>query len=206
MPQIRLGNNSSTYTLHKIMTAGLVVLSLYVMRISNGVSYTAEYTILNIIIFVLSLVILGSRDYQQYGQGNIWRELGSTLVSWFLFAGGLIFIGYFSSQLDIFPRDVMTAWLLLTPLAIFVFDIIFFDFILRYITAIHNPKKGGRAGLNNVSRKLIQAIEANPQYGMYFAAAFDDRASDRVRADLRDKLTGGLSELPEFVNRNKIRK
>jgi len=165
---------------------------------------SGKYIALSLISFTLALVVFDLPEESRWGKVVVRRHAAGVLFSWMLFATLLLVVALLTDQLSLYPRKVLLAWFLITPLVILLFDVVLNDLALKHLAAKQETRKVVLAGVNDLGRELIQRINSDPYLGMSFEAAFDDRASSRIGSIGQDKLKGKLSDLPEYVNKHGI--
>ena len=190
--------------LKRLMDSIVIVLSLRILAEVIGTPFGNAYISLSIIVFLVYFIISDKWDTQLWYRNDIWRGTRKILFSWLLMAGIVLFVGYVTKNSAQYSRALLLTWFVTTPIVLLLAEGIFW----AVLTKVMKTGKAGRtaivAGINTLSRQLVQRLPDHPNLGLEFAGGFDDRSSERLMVDASDKYQGNLADLPDFVNVNKI--
>lgn len=114
----------------------------------------------------------------------------------------LVFFGYASDYLETFARDMLLAWVVLTPLMMFFGQLVLRLSMRQSLLAGINRKKAVIVGMGELGIRLAREIQASPYLGIDAHGFFDDRSPGRLGALAApfpllgriDSLTGYASE------------
>jgi putative colanic acid biosynthesis UDP-glucose lipid carrier transferase len=99
---------------------------------------------------------------------------------------------------------VVLAWMLLAPAAIFTGHRLLPLVLPRVLAAEGLQRVAVIAGAGDVGRSLAERIKETPYVGVQVAGFFDDRGSERLPEDSRPAVLGSLSQLAEYVKKNRV--
>jgi putative colanic acid biosynthesis UDP-glucose lipid carrier transferase len=133
------------------------------------------------------------------------RALARRVFSeWSVVAALLLLLGWASRTLDAFDPQVLVAWAIAGPVAIFGAHRLLAVFLPRLLSAEGLQRTAVIAGANELGRQLAARIEADPLLGMRFVGYFDDRDPGRLLDVAPQRALGPLSGLAGFVKREHI--
>ena len=198
---LRFDRSLSPYLLIKILIDPVImVTTLFSLAIYYEDKLTSQYVVLSIILFALSFP--GSWTYAK----SFKAEIFDTISQWFMMLGLLLFFGYATGFLENFTKDFVLQWAIITPAVMIVVHLLANRYLSSqyYIESI--KKTAVIVGVNELSNQFKERIEANSQYGILLKGYFDvasDQLSPYISA-LKQPLLGDVSELSEYVKKNKI--
>ncbi|MFN3738695.1 undecaprenyl-phosphate glucose phosphotransferase [Hydrogenophaga sp.] len=157
-----------------------------------------EYLVLAVVVFAMTFP----------GPSRLamsWRAmLVDVTLSWATTFGLLFAVGWTTGYLDAFPRDVMTEWVLLVPVA----DTLAWLAVRRAAPSLialqGPPDRALVVGMNTQGLQLAQGLSASPFLNIEVAGFVDDRSRERLKADDRFALLGRFENLPEVIRAQRI--
>ena len=160
--------------------------------------FEGPYLILALIIF--SLTFPGA----VYSAGSLLGLARDVLLNWFIVVLILLFFGYASGYLRIFPAGIVLTWAALVPALVFLCHAAI-PLLLPKVMAMEGlHRRAVIAGSSELGAKVAQQIQAAPLLGIQLCGVFDDRRQER-RADMAGVPTiGSLSGLAEYVKANAV--
>src|SRR5262245_33737372 len=172
-------------SLDAIMAVG----SLLAIASYFGEPFQGPYLILALIVF--SLTFPGAA----YNPSSLLGLARDVVLNWFIVLLILLFFGYASGYLSLFPAKMVLAWSVVVPLLVFAGHATL-PYVLPKVLAMEGMRRTAViAGGNDLGAKLVQQIQGAPLLGIQVAGVFDDRAMER-RAEVEDAPTlGKLSAL-----------
>ncbi|OQW68956.1 MAG: undecaprenyl-phosphate glucose phosphotransferase [Proteobacteria bacterium ST_bin12] len=160
---------------------------------------SSHYIVLSIMVFALSFP--GS----WHNQNNIYKDVLATLSQWFLIVGILLFFGYATEYLQMFSQQVITAWVLITPLALVIMHWVIAQYLASTHYLTHIKKTAVIVGRNELCQQLYNRIQNNSQLAIEIKGYFDDfSVHNPNQISSQQPLTGQMSEMAEFVKRHSI--
>lgn len=170
-----------------------------------GISYyyEGEITIPALIVslLVFSLAFPGKARLNE----SIWRSTVDILFSWFMIALLIVFFGYATRSLKLFPSEAIIAWFWIGPLTQLAAH-----FIFRLTTPLLLKSQSGLrpaiiVGMNEQGVELAKRIISNPYSDIELVGFFDDRTPDRLPLFSNQwKLLGKISDLGAYAKENRI--
>ena len=163
-----------------------------------GEPFQGPYLILALIVF--SLTFPGA----VYNPRTLLGLARDVLLNWFIVLLILLFFGYASGYLSLFPATMVLAWSIVVPVLVFMGHATI-PYLLPKVLAIEGMRRTAViAGGNDLGAKLVQQIHGAPLLGIQVAGVFDDRTMER-RAEVDGVPTlGKLSALAEYVKSHHV--
>jgi len=132
----------------------------------------------------------------------------TSLVSrWMALLALLLAIGYATNYVPPYPRHVIVAWVLGTPLLLILVTLALDEIARRVVCQPRNYRSVVFVGCNDTSQYLAERFSRHAELCMAVKGFFDDRSPERLerlRGSAEHRLLGGLSDLPAFVKRHSI--
>ncbi len=177
----------------------VVVATLGAAASYHGERIDAHYVMLALIAF--SLTFPGTSRLRET-RGGVIREV---FVNWLLLAFILLFFGYASGYLKLFPREVLVAWFVAAPLTLSVAHLALRHFVPRVLASQGNQRSAVIAGMGATGIRLADGFRDDLFLGTRLIGFFDDRSRSRLDvAGTGQTLLGGLESLAAFVKENRI--
>ena len=190
---------SLTSLLGALLDPLVIVLTLLACEAGYGEAFDAPYIVLVLIVFSLTFPGV-SRFYD--APGKLVRDV---VLYWLALAAILLFFGYASGYLRVFPQAVILTWLATTPIALAAAHLAAKAGLPRVMSMQGNLRTAVIAGTTEHGIRLGREIRHDPFLGTRLVGFFDDR--DKARLGLLpggSGLLGKLGELAAFVKENRI--
>jgi putative colanic acid biosynthesis UDP-glucose lipid carrier transferase len=180
------------------LDAFIAVGSLLAIASYFGEPFQGPYLILALIVF--SLTFPGA----VYNPRTLLGLARDVLLNWFIVLLILLFFGYASGYLSLFPPTMVMAWSVTVPVLVF-FGHATIPYLLPKVLAIEGMRRTAViAGGNELGAKLAQQIRSAPLLGIQIAGVFDDRTMER-RAPLDGVPTlGKLAALADYARTHHV--
>ena len=192
----------SSFTLTRMLEAFLdpviVAAMLFGCAAAFGERFDAPYVILALLAFLLSFpgnVRLHDRPR---------RMVRKIFTNWLIFALILGGFGVASGYLRFFPREVLLAWAVATPIALLAGNSLLRLLLPRVIAISHAERRVVVAGVNEIGMQVANEFADNPYEATQFVGFFDDRSRERLPDITRRPLLGNLAQLAEYVKHHEI--
>ncbi|MGE4341349.1 MAG: undecaprenyl-phosphate glucose phosphotransferase, partial [Pigmentiphaga sp.] len=111
---------------------------------------------------------------------------------------------YSTGYLDWFPPDLVMAWMLATPIAMWVAHRIVRKILPRLLLLEGGRRRALIVGAGHLGTELRGRFANDSALGVDVVGFFDDRTLERTELTDPAKLLGRLADIPEYVNRNGI--
>lgn len=132
------------------------------------------------------------------------HSIADILVSWFLIAALILFFGYATRSLKLFPKDALLAWLWIGPLAQVSAHLVF-RLATPWLQALQGQRKRAViVAMNEQGIQLAERIGNSPYSTIELDGFFDDRAAERLSGLPRHRLIGPVAGLADYVRRHRI--
>ncbi len=180
------------------LDAIIAVGSLLALTSLYGEPFEGPYLILALIIF--SLTFPGAI----YSAASLLVLARDVLLNWLIVVVILLFLGYASGYLSVFPAGMVLTWLTVTPVLVLLTHATV-ALLLPKVMALEGLHRIAIiAGANELGARLAQQLQAAPLLGIQLAGLFDDRSSERrVSLDGVPSL-GNLTALVEYVKSHNV--
>ncbi|WP_200383431.1 undecaprenyl-phosphate glucose phosphotransferase [Rhodocyclus tenuis] len=177
----------------------VIIATLLACVLAHDESVEAPYIVLALIVF--SLTFPGISRVQD-APGKLIRDV---FLSWLALGTILVFFGYATGYLKIFPQAVIIAWLLATPFALAVAHLLARALVPRVLAMQSNQRTAVIAGTTEQGIGLARQFRDDPFLGIRLVGFFDDRDRERL-GTLATGTTalGKLDEMAAFVKENRI--
>jgi putative colanic acid biosynthesis UDP-glucose lipid carrier transferase len=175
----------------------VAVLVLIGCTLYFGEPFRGPYPILALIVFTLTF----PGKWPEVTLRAFWNEI---VMPWFFLSGLILLFVYSTGYLDFFPPNLVVAWMLITPVAMWLAHRVVRKILPRLLLLEGGRRRAIIVGAGHLGSELRGRFANDSALGVDVIGFFDDR--DIARTDLIDpeKLFGKLAEIPEYVNRNGI--
>jgi putative colanic acid biosynthesis UDP-glucose lipid carrier transferase len=163
-----------------------------------GVPFQGPYFILSLLVFSLTFPAEAPRGTSA---GALARQV---LGNWLWVVGLLFLLGWATHTLFTVDESVIATWVALTPVAIFAGHILLPVVVPKVIAAEGLERVAVIAGAGQAGAQLAERIKDAPYLGVRVAGFFEDRAPDRLKSQPRGEILGSLSQLADYVKRNRV--
>ncbi|MFC7288433.1 undecaprenyl-phosphate glucose phosphotransferase [Herminiimonas glaciei] len=176
---------------------------LYLVSVMIGQGFSAQHVVLAILTFFISSTVFSWSDpWRDVSSRNFLSQLKSILLVWSTVVVLLLFFGYVAGLATLFTQHEVVLWLLLTPPVLLAAQII----LQKASSGLR--RTGIRSvvlvGVNELSVKLAERVDENPDLRMEVSGFFDDRDVSRQPDEQRVPLLGSMSDIPAYVRQNNI--
>ena len=125
------------------------------------------------------------------------------VTGWLAVIGLLGLLGWATHTTEVFDQNVLLAWALATPAALFAAHRLL-PVVLPRVLAVEGMRKTAViAGANDLGRKLAERLN-DPMLGVRFAGFFDDRAAGRLSNLPEAQNLGALSRLADYARAQRV--
>ena len=127
------------------------------------------------------------------------------LGSWLTLLAILAGFGFGTRSLDLFDREVLIFWALVTPVVQLV-AVRLGHMVLRRDANTRSKRRSAVViGAGALGVKMAQALERNRAQGTDFAGYFDDRTDIRVHADAAAHRLGSLRDAAPYIRQHGVK-
>ncbi|UPW18278.1 undecaprenyl-phosphate glucose phosphotransferase [Agarivorans sp. TSD2052] len=143
-----------------------------------------DFRLLAIGLGMVFLVIAESFTlYRSWRIASVKEQAQTTLSVWLITVAIILAINYFLKVSDNYSRLVFGGWLLVTPIALIVWRMVFREVLALLRKTGYNTRKTLIIGVSETGLRLHQELISNPDLGLHFIGFFDDRDSARLGDD-----------------------
>ncbi|EDP60487.1 undecaprenyl-phosphate glucose phosphotransferase [Vibrio sp. AND4] len=190
----------------------VVIVSLMLLLAMNGISTSNElitsiekdYVILSFVASLSFLVMAESGDlYRSWRTSSFKEQIFITSLSWLVTCTFLFLILYLSHVHQMFDKNILVMWLILTPILLASWRIIF-RFALAYMRKLgYNTRTAIIIGQTEHGITLAKELENHTEHGVLFDGFYDERAVDRLPKS-KYTIKGGVSLALERAKRGEV--
>ena len=127
------------------------------------------------------------------------------LGSWITLLAILAGFGYGTRSLDLFDRDAIMAWALVTPVLQLAAVRLGFMVLRRDAADSRTWRSAVVIGAGALGVKVAKAIASRPVQGLIFTGYFDDRTDARVHADSTGHRLGTLRDAAHYIRQHGVK-
>lgn len=152
-------------------------------------------------VFTMTLMFPGTNRFYEKPR----QSLTDILASWVTVVVILGLCGYASNSIQFFPHELLLVWVVVTPLAQFLFVIAGRWQLRRLAMRPEHRRPALVIGGGALGHKVAQAVRDRQPYGQELVGFVDDRQSERCDDATRQLLVGTLEDLPELIRKHDVR-
>lgn len=175
-----------------------IVVSLLVAASLHEHVLEAPYVVLALIVFSLSFP---GRAYLQVPFRAMFRDV---LLSWMLLGFVLLFFGYASGYLRVFPQEVLQTWAVMAPAMQLGLHALLRIVVPRVVSMPANLRRAVVVGANELGLQLARQFTENPYLGVQLHGFFDDRSRERLGSIGNAPLLGPMRSLAAYARQHQI--
>jgi putative colanic acid biosynthesis UDP-glucose lipid carrier transferase len=178
--------------------------TLLVAALALGERIGAPYVALAAFAYVLTFRVVTQPRLENDGGATDWaRILRHRTIEWACVAGILLLAGYLLEARRLFPRAVLLAWFVATPLALAGSHAAARVVARRVFARAAAERRMIIVGANRIGCELDARLAAEPWQGKV-AGFFDDRQVERLPQAARSRVLGKYADLPEYLRQNLV--
>ena len=125
--------------------------------------------------------------------------------SWFTLLAILAAFGFGTKSLDLFDREVLLTWVIVTPVLQLLAVRLGFVVIRREAAIRGNRRTAVVIGAGALGVKVAKALAINLVQGIDFAGYFDDRTDIRVHPDSAAQRLGNLQDAAPYIRAHGVK-
>lgn len=204
-----MGLNSTTAGIRQITAtssiiqgliyAAVVAAMLWLCVLAYDTEFGAQYQALAILGSVFSFLLLRRFDllapWRMGRRGSVGTQV---LSAWSILIGLLLLVAYVAKASVYFSRVVFTAWALMTPVALLIFNFTLRSFSRKFAPYMLARRRAVIVFANESAQVLAKSLAESEQYSLL--GYFDDRDVARLgeMADLCPRL-GVLTDAKQYI-------
>ena len=178
----------------------LMILTLISLSVFFKEPVDAKYYVISMIVFAISFPATWHKT------SSIWQQFSSILTDWVFIVGITLFFGYATNYLDVFPKLMVIAWIVITPIVLLFVHVLVNTYLTSNLYRNSIKRNAVIVGVSNLGIQLRNKMGQDLELALQFKGFFDDRTLDRLtlEAENHAQLIGGISELSKFVHDNAV--
>jgi len=183
-----------------ITPAVVAIAMLYGIARAYGIPFDSHFGVMAVLVALLGPMVMhvppvSAQEFLARG----WFTAGNLALRWLVLIGILLAIGYVTKFSADFSRRVVLTWAVVTPVPL-IPTILALNYLMRRLMyAPSNARSAVFAGYNEVSVALEERLTKHPELCIRAAGYFDDRSPERLGAEQKTRLLGGLADLSPYV-------
>ena len=183
----------------------VAIASLLFSMALYGVTLREHYQHLAVMTFVVTFFIFRELEPVRLKDTSFYRiNTTNIMLAWGLVVTLLFVIGYSVQYSEQYSRLTLFTWITITPLLLLLSQKLLNKLNIVLIQSTGHARKVIIAGINDISKRLVDQITADQSLAMKFYGYFEDRSTDRVGSIDDWKVLGKLDDLAAYVNANNI--
>ncbi|GJI91815.1 undecaprenyl-phosphate glucose phosphotransferase [Rugamonas sp. R1(2021)] len=182
----------------------IIMGSLYLCSAAVGAPFNGYMLILMVLAFYVSTSVYAYVDpYRNWRRGHMLGYVRGVLVGWAIIAAILLLLGKCSGLISLYDHKAVTAWLLVTPLALLV------NYVATWWTGNGRRASEVRSvvivGANDLGLRFAEKIENQAGHLMQVRGFFDDRMELRRPPGLRHEMLGKMDDVAQYVRAHNVK-
>src|ERR1700730_8173088 len=182
-----------------------VVLVLVACMVACGQALSLQFCALGLVTFLITAQIFSPLDLGSRQSANAWKVVPRMMLEWSCVVAVLVFLSTVFKLTQLFPREIIGSWFLLTPVALLLVDSLRSP-IAKWLTSDRGAiQRYIIIGANDVGGELARRIQQS-HAGEKFFGFLDYRGADRAVPELNQMVVGNCSasDFADFVRTHSI--
>ncbi|MCP5079990.1 MAG: hypothetical protein GY951_18335 [Psychromonas sp.] len=191
--------------LYRLVDFLLIQLILFFCIKLHSIGLSDSYIIIGLIASISFFLLAESIQlYRSWRTGFSSRLALYTFFSWGVAVFAVTIYLFFSKTSVDLSRLVIGFWFVLTAFSLVIWRMLFRLYLFKRRRQGLNTRKVAIFGLTNSGVRLANEFVNHPETGFSLDAFYDDREVERLPADYRDSLQGGVNEGVELARSGKF--
>ena len=197
-------HESKLSALARLADAAIIVLTLWCLIELMGLEWIPTYYVMAITaIVIFNFISEVNLTYRSWRGVGLKAEIISVISNWVAVVFIFILIDFFFKPTDLYNRQLLLYWFLLTPI-----ELICWHAIIRYVLSSvretgHNTRSVAIYGATELGLQVHDKLEQMPWSGYRFLGYFDDRNFQAGRRE-EQQVEGGHRELVERAKAGEV--
>ncbi|MFN3880751.1 MAG: undecaprenyl-phosphate glucose phosphotransferase [Nitrincola lacisaponensis] len=197
-------HESKLSALARLADAAIIVITLWCLIELFGLEWVSAYYVMAITaIVVFNFISEISLTYRSWRGAGLKAEIIAVASNWFAVVMLFILIDFFFKPTDLYNRELLLTWFLLTPVELVCWHGIMRAFLSTVRETGHNTRAVAIYGATELGREVRSKIEDMPWAGYNFIGYFDDRNFELGRRE-ESQVEGGHADLVERAKAGEI--
>jgi putative colanic acid biosynthesis UDP-glucose lipid carrier transferase len=204
---MEIKTNSAEFTLlYRAADSMLIVLSLYLCSMAHFIEFTNSYVAIAtfaVVVFLLTSESVGL--YRSWRTSKMSEQIMTLFLSWGLLILATVGINYAIDLEFGYSREVLNAWLILTPVFLVIWRIIIMLAKEKARDMGYNRRSAVIIGVTENGLQLAQELRENHHLGIDLTGFFDDRKPSRLdRSRMTSSLEGDVEDALNYIRSNHV--
>ncbi len=195
---LHIGRDNLINVIEVILDPLVLTLSVWMIGFIEEGELTLPYLILSLMAFSLTF------PARPRLEESFARSVLSTISNWLFLAALIVFFGYATKGLSLYPPRAIVTWLWAAPLSLIVANALF-RLSAPLMLRAQGSKRAVIIGMNEQGAQLASRLAKSPYSDLHMLGFFDDRNIERLHAIGHNRpLLGRISEVAEYVKQEQI--
>jgi len=152
-----------------------------------------------LVVVLFTMLYPGNIPIPRSGLGAL-REIA---VQWLPAVAVLFLLGFSTHSLDLFPPNLILAWILTVPAVWFVSHLLL-PVLAPSLFAMDGIRSAVIIGANDIGRRLADQFVSKKHLAVEFKGFFDDRSQERLGELVHGKMLGRIEGVAEYIRQAHI--
>ena len=195
---LHIGRDNLLNVIEVILDPIVLTFSVWLISFIEEGELTLPYLLVSLMAFSLTF------PAQPRLEESLMRSLLNIVSGWFFLASLIIFFGYATRSLSLFPTHVIINWLWIAPLCLVVAHGLF-RLSAPVLLRAQGAKRAVIIGMNEQGAQLACRLAQSPYSDLKMQGFFDDRNIERLQSIGHGRpLLGRISEAANYVKQEQI--
>lgn len=195
---ISLSRDNILYIFEMMIDPIVAIVTLFALAYTIENEIEPAYFVLSIIVFFLTFP----------GKHKIDLSIPSLVVKssliWLMIGFLLIILGWATTYIYYFSKEILIKWLILTPI-LQILSLILLKKLAPFVIQLQGPaKRTVIVGINKRSLNLAAKLNDSHYHAVTFLGFFEERSHERLPEGFDGKILGDNEALTQFVKENQV--
>ncbi len=203
--KVTAADPSTVFVIKALLYPLISVLSLIVCLAAWRESFFGHYFLVAVFAFI------GAADFLDIAHVRGWQNwrgglagLADISVRWLLVIAFIWVLLRLSGVTEGFNKEVLLTWVLITPMALWLGQIIAQYFLVHSSAAESRSRSAVIVGVTELGVRLEATLDQDSLLRTNVLGYFEDRDQKRLPADNRERVLGNSAQLSDFVAENDV--
>ncbi|KAB2923284.1 MAG: undecaprenyl-phosphate glucose phosphotransferase [Dechloromonas sp.] len=195
---LHIGRDNLINLVEIVLEPAILTLSVWLIAIAEEGEISLPYMIVSLMAFALTFPAY-PRLQESFARGVL-----GLLGGWLTLTALLLFFGYATRSLSLFPQHAINSWLLATPLAL-IGGHALFRLAAPWLLKAQGSQRAVIVGMNEQGAELARRLVRSPYSDLHLCGFFDDRDIGRLRNAGHDyPLLGRIDDVAAHAKANHV--
>lgn len=197
-------HESKLSALARLADAAIIVITLWCLIELMGLEWLPTYFVMALTaIVIFNFISEMSLTYRSWRGVGLKAEITSVLSNWIAVIFIFILIDFFFKPSDLYNRELILYWFLLTPIELICWHAIIRALLSNARATGHNTRSVAIYGATELGLQVHEKLDQMPWSGYRFLGYFDDRNFEAGRRE-QQTVEGGHRDLVEKAKSGQV--